>query len=176
MKTISACTLLLIGHFIPLSNALAHAPALQGNVNMNGSIVDSACAIDTGSYEQVVDMGILPIGTLRQQGQGPVRSFSITLIGCTLISHSNSAWQTFTVTFDGAASGNWFTVNGDAHGVALLLQDANGKTIYPGQTTEKQTIISGNNVLHYGLRLVSNQKPLRPGEYQSALRFKLDYY
>lgn len=67
-------------------------------------------------------------------------------------------------------------VNGDAHGVALLLQDANGKTIYPGQSTEKQTIISGNNVLHYGLRLVSNQKPLRPGEYQSALRFKLDYY
>lgn len=174
MKAISV--MLLVSQFVILSSVQAQASTLWGSVNMNGSIVDSACAIDTGSYEQVVDMGILPVGTIRQQGQGPVHPFSITLIGCTLMPYTGSAWQAFTVTFDGPASGNWFTVSGDAHGVALLLQDADGKPIYPGQSTEKQTIAPGNTVLNYGLRLVADKEPLRPGQYQSALRFKLDYY
>ncbi|MTC60525.1 fimbrial protein [Providencia rustigianii] len=152
------------------------ASTLWGSIKMDGSIVDSACAIDTGSYEQVVDMGALPIGTIRQQGQGPIQPFYITLIGCSLTPYTGSAWQTFTVTFDGAASGDWFAVAGEARGVALQLQDADGQAIYPGRSTEKQTITPGKKVLHYGLRLVSDKKPLRPGEYQSALRFKLDYY
>lgn len=173
MKTLLASTLLLATQ---LSNMQAQASTSWGSINMDGSIVDSACAIDTGSYEQVVDMGILPIGTIRQQGQGPVQPFHIALIGCSLTSYSGSAWQTFSVTFDGPASGDWFAVSGEARGVAMQLQDVDGKTIYPGKSTEKQNITPRNKVLHYGLRLVSDKKPLRPGEYQSALRFKLDYY
>ncbi|OAT51337.1 fimbrial protein [Providencia heimbachae] len=176
MKAISVSALLFASQFAILSSVQAQTSSLWGSVNMNGSIVDSACAIDTGSYEQVVDMGILPIGTIRQQGQSPIRPFSITLIGCTLMPYTGSAWQAFTVTFDGPTSGNWFTVSGDAHGVALSLQDADGQLIYPGRFTKKQTIKPENMVLHYGLRLVSDNQPLRPGEYQSALRFKLDYY
>lgn len=170
---ISTCTLLLASQ---LFNAQTHASTLRGSINMDGSIVDSACAIEAGSYEQVVDMEALPIGAIRQQGQGALRPFSITLVGCTLASHAGSTWQAFTVTFDGPSDGDWFTVYGDARGVALRLQDADGKTIYPGQPSKKQTITAGSKVLNYGLRLVSDTKPLRPGEYQSALRFKLDYY
>ncbi|MGF7540210.1 fimbrial protein [Providencia rettgeri] len=143
---------------------------------MSGSIVDSACAIDTGSYAQTVDMGVLPVGTLRQQGHGPVRPFSITLIGCTLTPYVGEGWQAFSITFDGLTNGEWFSVDGNARGVALALQDAQGQPIYPGQPTAKQAIVPGNVVLHYGLQLVSDTRPLRPGEYQSALRFKLDYY
>ncbi|WP_272682515.1 fimbrial protein [Providencia sp. PROV120] len=148
----------------------------QGLISMQGSIINASCTIDTGSHAQTVDMGVLPVGTLRQQGRGPVRPFSIALIGCTLTPYVGEAWQTFSVTFDGPADGEWFSVDGEARGVALAMQDAHGQPIYPGQPTAKQAIVPGNAVLHYGLQLVSNARPLRPGEYQSALRFKLDYY
>lgn len=168
--------LLLLAQGVLLLPAQADTSLLWGRIGMSGSIVDSACAIDTGSYEQTVDMGMLPVGTIRQEGQGPVRAFSIALIGCTLTPYAGEAWQSFTVTFDGPADGGRFSVFGEARGVALSLQDAQGQPIYPGQSTPKQTIVPGNSVLHYGLRLVSDERPLRPGEYQSALRFKLEYY
>lgn len=176
MRVISISAVLMLTYSAGLPSAQADASPLWGRIGMSGSIVDSACAIDTGSYEQTVDMGMLPVGTLRQQGRGPVRPFSIALIGCTLTPYVGEGWQTFSVTFDGPADGDWFSVSGDARGVALLLQDAQGQPIYPGQSTAKQAIEPGNAVLHYGLRLVSDARPLRPGEYQSALRFKLEYY
>lgn len=176
MKAISVSTLLLASQLLAVPGAHAELSPLWGQVSMNGSIVDSACAIATGSYEQSVDMGILPIGAIRQQGHGPVQPFSIALIGCTLTPYEGADWQTFSVTFDGPASGDWFTVSGEARGVALLLQDADGHPIYPGKSTPKQAIMPGNSVLSYGLRLVSDDRPLRSGQYQTALRFKLDYY
>lgn len=167
--------LLLVGVFW-LMPAQAALGVVWGKVSMQGSIVDTACAIDTGSYEQSIDMGILPIGLLRQVGHGPVQPFSITLIGCQLTPHDGDNWQTFSVTFDGPANGEWFSVSGAAKGVALSLQDASGQTVRPGLATVKQEIKPGNYVLNYGLRLVSDETPLRPGEYQTAIRFKLDYY
>ncbi|MGO2303984.1 fimbrial protein [Providencia sp.] len=159
-----------------LMPAQAAPGEIWGKVSMQGSIVDTACAIDTGSYEQSIDMGILPIGLLRQVGHGPVQPFSIALIGCKLTPHDGDNWQTFSVTFDGPANGEWFTVSGAAKGVALSLQDASGQTVQPGLATSKQDIKPGDHVLNYGLRLVSDETPLRPGEYQTAIRFKLDYY
>ncbi|MEY1580000.1 fimbrial protein [Providencia manganoxydans] len=178
MNANSISKALLLSQLVFSSAALAEPSSIWGGgrVTMNGSIVDSACAIDTGSYEQTVDMGLLPVGTIRQEGQGPVRPFSIALIGCTLTPFAGEAWQTFSVTFDGPADGEWFSVSGEARGVALLLQDAQGQPIYPGQPTPKQAITPGNSTLHYGLKLVSDTHPLRPGEYQSALRFKIEYY
>lgn len=176
MNAISISKVLLLSQLVFLPTALADSAPFWGRVSMNGSIVNSACAIDTGSYEQTVDMGLLPIGTIRQEGRGPVRHFSIALIGCTLTPFASEAWQTFSVTFDGPTDGEWFSVSGDARGVALLLQDAQGQPIYPGKPTPKQAIAPGNSTLHYGLKLVSDTHPLRSGEYQSALRFKIEYY
>lgn len=176
MKRISLSVCLMLVSVMGLSSVNAETSPLWGRVGMSGSIVDSACAIDTGSYEQTVEMGVLPVGTIRQQGHGPVRPFSIALIDCTLTPYAGDAWQTFSVTFDGPVDGERFSVSGDARGVALVLRDASGQPIYPGKSTPKQAIVPGNSVLHYGLQLVSDTRPLRPGEYQSALRFKLDYY
>ncbi|EMN0829955.1 fimbrial protein [Providencia rettgeri] len=176
MNAISISTVLILSQLIFLPYAQADSSPNVGRVSMNGSIVNSACAIDTGSYEQTVDMGFLPVGTIHQEGQGPVHPFSITLIGCTLDPYAGDVWQTFSVTFDGPVNGEWFSVSGEARGIALSLQDVQGQKIYPGQSTPKQAIVAGNSVLHYGLRLVSDSHPLRPGEYQSTLRFKLEYY
>lgn len=168
-------TLWLVGG---LWMAFTHASmnVLEGRISMSGSIVDTACAIDTGSYEQTIDMGILPVNSLRQIGQGPVQSFTITLIGCRLIPKDGEDWENFSVTFDGNANGEWFSVSGDARGIALSLQDASGNIVLPGLATPKQAIKPGNYVLKYSLKVVSDKTPLRPGDYQTAIRFKLDYY
>ncbi len=176
MNSISINTVLVLSLLLFLSYTQADSLPNWGRISMNGSIVNSACAIDMGSYEQTVDMGILPVGTIHQEGQGPVRPFSITLIGCTLGPYAGDAWQTFSVTFDGPANGEWFSLSGEARGIALALQDAQGQRIRPGLSTSKQAIIRGSSVLHYGLRLVSDSHPLRPGEYQGTLRFRLEYY
>ena len=176
MNAISISTVLLLSQLVFSPYVQAESSSIWGRVNMNGSIVNSACAIDTGSFEQTVDMGILPAGSIRQEGQGPVRPFSIALIGCTLTPYAGDIWQSFSVTFDGAANGDFFSLSGEARGIALSLQDVQGTPIYPGQSTPKQAIIAGNSVLHYRLRLVSDNNPLRPGEYQTTLRFKIQYY
>lgn len=176
MNTISISTVLLFSQLVILPYVQAESSPIVGHVSMNGSILNSACAIDTGSYEQTVDMGLLPAGNIRQEGQGPVRPFSITLIGCTLTPYTGNEWQSFSVTFDGPANGEWFSVSGEARGIALSLQDVHGKPIYPGQSTSNKLILDENFVLHYGLRLVSDNHPLRPGEYQSTLRFNIQYY
>lgn len=41
-----------------------------GRVSMEGSITDTACAIDPGSLEQTIDMAILPISQLVENGVG----------------------------------------------------------------------------------------------------------
>lgn len=143
---------------------------------MQGSIVDTACAIDIGSYEQSIDMGIFPVSLLRNQGQGQPQNFIITLIGCKLTSYTGEHWKTFEISFDGPANGDWFAVSGSARGVALSLVDINGETIFPGKTLKPQNVQAGKLNLDYQLRLVSDNTPLRVGDYQTAIRFKLDYY
>ncbi|MGJ3355926.1 fimbrial protein [Providencia sp. Je.9.19] len=143
---------------------------------MQGSIMDTACAIDTGSYEQSIDMGNLPISLLRNQGQGQEQSFFITLIGCKLTSYTGESWKIFEISFDGSTNGNWFAVSGTARGVALSLADANGIAILPGKKLAQQNIQAGKHILGYQLRLVSDRTLLRVGQYQTSIRFKLDYY
>lgn len=87
-----------------------------GRVSMEGSITDTACAIDPGSLEQTIDMAIFPIGQLVQNGIGDEHPFAIRLLDCTIVhpDPDKSNQQHFVVTFDGAADGNNFAVNGDA--------------------------------------------------------------
>ncbi|MTC56826.1 MULTISPECIES: fimbrial protein [Providencia] len=143
---------------------------------MQGSIMDTACAINTGSYEQSIDMGVLPLSLIKNQGQGQAQDFFITLIGCKLTSYTGELWKTFDISFEGPVNGNWFSVSGSAQGVALSLTDSAGESIYPGGKLLPKNIKSGNNILNYQFKIVSDRTPLRAGEYQASIRFKLDYY
>lgn len=149
-----------------------------GRVSMEGSITDTACTIDPGSQEQTIDMAILPIGQLVQNGVGDEHPFAIRLLDCTIV-HSDpdkSNRQHFVVTFDGAADGNNFAVNGEAKGVAMQIIDDKGIVSTPGVASSEINIIPAEMKLNYALRLVGNGKTLRAGSYHSSVRFKLDYY
>ncbi len=167
---LSLCFFLLLPFF---KNASANNSM---NLIMQGSIMDTACSIDTGSYEQSIDMGILPLSLIQQKGQGQAHDFFITLIGCKLTSYTGEPWKTFEVSFDGPVNGDFFSVSGSAQGIALLLTDSKGVHIYPGKKTLPNDIKAGKYILNYQLKVISDKTPLRAGQYQTSLRFKLDYY
>lgn len=149
----------------------------SGTVTMQGEIIDSACAIDMDSQEQIIDMGILPTGVIQQMGMGPARNIDIYLVNCTLekADAANGYWNTLRMTFDGPRDGNLFSVAGDAAGVGLYLEDANQYQVIPGEALPAQPITPPTMRLNYQLRLATNHRPLRPGNYQAMIRFKVDY-
>ncbi|URR23232.1 MULTISPECIES: hypothetical protein [Providencia] len=66
---LSLCFFLLLPFF---KNASANNSM---DLIIQGSIMDTACSIDTGSYEQSIDMGILPLSLIQQKGQGQAHDF-----------------------------------------------------------------------------------------------------
>lgn len=149
-----------------------------GRVNMQGAVIETACAIDTESRDQTIDMFILPLSQIIRDGHGLKRAFNIRLINCVLarIDKKLPDWQRFQVTFDGRVDNGLFAVDGQAQGIALELTDNLGNIATPGKPLPAINISEGDSQLNYSLRLVSNSQVLRTGEYTSAIRFKMDYY
>lgn len=156
------------------------AEAVQGwgRVNMEGAIVDTACAIAAGSRDQTIDMDTVPVSQIIRDGQGLTRPFTVELINCVLERPNSKLpdWTHFQVTFDGDADGALFGVQGEAKGVALQIVDQRGNIARPGNPLPVGDITPGRMLLNYSMKLVSNQQPLRAGDYFSTVRFKLDYY
>jgi type 1 fimbria pilin len=163
---------------LSLPPMVATASQGWGQVNMEGAIVDSACAIDIGSRDQTIEMDMLPLGHLVRENIGPINPFSIRLINCTLSrpTPGKPDWCAFQVTFAGATDGELFTLEGEASGLALQITDHAGNIAIPGVPMLEQAIQPGTFDLNYTLRLVGNQQILRAGEYRSAIRYKMDYY
>lgn len=170
-------SLLAVLWFIPSGPASALSQG-WGRVNMEGSILDTACAIEAGSREQSIDMSTVPVGQIIRDGGGSVRPFTIHLINCvrTRPDPALPDWQRFQVTFDGESRNGLFQVQGTARGVALQITDAQGNIARPGQPLPAGDVSPGSMHLTYSLRLVGDKQVLRAGEYRSAIRFKLDYY
>lgn len=171
----SCITLGLFGICLPVFAASSQG---WGKVSMYGEIVDTACAIETGSRDQTIDMGIISLATLKQLGKAPPKEFHIQLVDCRLESylpHKNE-WQTFDVTFDGYSNGDFFTVSGEAKGVQLALRDEYGTTVVAGKPLPRREISPDKMTLNYELQLVTDNHQLKSGSYQTLLRFKIDYY
>jgi type 1 fimbria pilin len=149
----------------------------QGRVSMQGSIIDTPCAIATADLDQTINMGITTVGEIIHNGRGSERKFSLNLVNCDL--QADSLFQNdrsrFSTTFDGAAKDEVFSVSG-ASGVGIQVIDAAGNIAIPGQPMPGGLLISGTQRLDYTLRLVGTHQRLKAGEYHTILRFKLDYF
>lgn len=152
------------------------ADNLHGKVTLSGSIYSPPCTIATESLDQSIDMGILPISVLKQWGQSPQRPFTIDLVNCRLVSVNGDAWRAFSVTFEGPADKYGFTLFGHGAGASLRVNDENGNPVQPGSPLPTQAQPLNGRTLKYGLRVISNYSPYKPGNFQTTLRFKLDYY
>lgn len=160
-------------------DASAGAPMAQGRgrVNMQGAIVDTACAIAVESRDQTIDMGTVPLAEIQRNGKGRSKPFAIQLVNCVIERPSGKPdWRQFQVTFDGDADGTLFGVRGEATGLALQIIDYMGNIAIPGNPLPAGDIVPGSMQLNYTLRLVTNNRRLKSGDYFSAIRFKLDYF
>ncbi|HHR6038864.1 TPA: fimbrial protein [Providencia alcalifaciens] len=147
-----------------------------GRVSMQGSIIDTACAIAVESREQSIDMGVIPLADIIRDGQGHSKPFSINLVNCVLHHPGKEDWKHFQVTFDGDSEGNLFGVRGSASGVGLQLSDSLGNIASPGKALPFIDISPSSMQLNYSLKLVANNHALKSGDYFSSIRFKVDYF
>lgn len=147
-----------------------------GRVNMQGSIIDTACAIALDSREQSIDMGVVPVADIIRDGHGRSKSFSIDLVDCVLERPGKTEWKQFQVTFDGDREGDLFGISGGASGVGLQISDSLGNIASPGKVLPFVELISGSMQLNYSLKLVANNHTLKSGDYFSSIRFKVDYF
>lgn len=151
----------------------------QGQVNMQGSILDTACAIATTDLAQTIEMGLTTVGEVVHNGGGEKHSFSFHFINCDLAlnfpksdSSNSSRFQTM---FDGPAAGDLFRISG-ASGVGLEITDKAGNIVQPGKVITITPEEYANQRMDFNLRLVSNHDALRVGEYHAVLRYKVDYF
>jgi type 1 fimbria pilin len=157
--------------------AMAASIAGWGKVNMQGAIIDTACAISVDSREQTIDMDVIPLAEIIREGRGHSKPFSINLVDCVLErpGHDND-WKQFSVTFDGKAEGPFFGIDGEASGVSLQIIDDSGNIAIPGKALPLLDVTPGERQLNYTMRLVANNHALKSGDYFSSIRFKLDYF
>lgn len=148
----------------------------SGRVSVQGSIVDSACAIATDSREQEIEIGGFSIEEMIRNGHGPARAFSIRLVNCVLERAGKPNWETFSITFDGIRDRDNFSAAGTASGISLRISDADGRIIIPGQAQPRKNIHPEKMALDYSITPVTNSEPLRPGNYSSIIKFRLDYF
>nr|WP_314424079.1 fimbrial protein [uncultured Erwinia sp.] len=149
-----------------------------GRVRMTGSIVDAACAIDINSTDQTIDMGPVPVSRVIKGSYGIRKKLSINLVNCILSKDKTEPgkWRYFTITFDGVNDDGLFSVEGDAKGIAIKIIDDNGNIARPGESLPSENIESGSMALNFSLQLVSNNQELHAGEFNSIIKFKMDYY
>lgn len=168
----------IIGVSLGLSAMMACAENhIWGKVRLGGSILETPCAIAMDSLDQTIELGTVPLATLKQWGEGPRHPFVIRVIDCRLDSSSGVMPSSqFSMTFDGASEPDGFSTFGTAKGVALRLDDAQGDVVSPGMPLLAGMLDVGDRQLEYGLRVVSNHSKYTPGSFQSIIRFKLDYY
>ena len=109
----------------------------HGRVQMQGTIIDTACAIAAGEADQSISMGTLPVSELMTNGRGPSVPLTVHLINCVLngtdirgVNH----WKDVRITFAGEADGpRRFALQGEARGEALVIADSHGVEAEPGE-------------------------------------------
>ena len=176
MKAVARHLLLMACIFLHWEVGAQITVAERGRVNMQGSIIDTACTIAVDSREQVIDMDIVPLADIIRNGQGNTRNFSIDLVHCDTRRSSQAEWKQFRITFDGNAEGDLFGIMGKASGVGIRISDPRGQVIIPGSPLTFNTFNPGSMRINYTLQIVANNQPLKAGYFYSSVRFVLDYF
>ncbi|CAI2045316.1 PAP fimbrial minor pilin protein precursor [Serratia fonticola] len=164
---------------LPVTSWANSQGLVRVSVRMQGSIINTPCAIAVASSDQSIEMPTLPIEQIMRDGYGPARPFSIGLMACFFPrNYPNSPdGSTFRMTFEGQTTNDsLFAVSGQARGVGLQISDVYGNIALPSKHLSLSNLHSGDMTLNYNVRLVGDKKVLKAGPYHSSIRFKLDYY
>lgn len=162
--------------FLILANSIGLAQAYSNGIfRMQGSIVETACAIATDSNNQIIEFGTIPFSALNSNNRASNFPLVIHLIGCKLSSIDGKPWSSFDISFDGVSENGFFKLNGTASGISLSITDLNGKNIIPGEKYDYPVSKQGDNYLKYEMNLVRNDVHLRAGDFKAVIIYRINY-
>lgn len=151
-------------------------PQGHGSVTFNGSVIDAPCSINSGSADQVVELGEVSNVAL-QAGEGTgtsvPKTFEIKLQGCSL-----STAKTVITTFAANAGGDaYLAVSGTAKGIGVVIADTGGQPLTLGQPSKAATLVDGDNALRFSAYVKGNgvAKDIIPGDFSTVADFNLNY-
>ncbi|WP_339425108.1 fimbrial protein [Pseudomonas proteolytica] len=154
-----------------------------------GSLLESACYLDTNSSHQTLDLGELSTANLAKTGdQDRPVTLQLKLLGCvrseggrrddrlgTLLWSASEpvATLTFSAVSD-PDTPELIKVVG-AGGLGLRVQDVQGGNLYLGQTAPLWFVTPGDSQLTYYIRPERTAATLRPGAFRASLNVSLAY-
>lgn len=178
-KTTIASTMMMLMLSASVFAEGTGTPADQGHgvIKFVGAIIDAPCSIAPESVDQTIQMGQIANSLLEQQGEGPLRTFEISLEGCSL-----DTAKTASITFNGIADDSekkHLSLNGLAKGAAIaMVSQRDGSEVVLGTPTKALSLVDGDNHLKFGAKLVSNLKrgeKATPGEFTATSDFIMTY-
>jgi len=152
-----------------------------GQVNFNGSIVNTPCAVDVDSANQTVTLGQYRQAAFTQAGDvsAPV-NFSIKLTDC-----DASVYTKAKITFSGttsAGSENVLALNGDsasdtvASGVGVqILQNSAPLNVNGTTSSNAQTLLDGENNIPFQAQYIAIADEVGVGVANASTDFTITY-
>ncbi|HGM5490600.1 TPA: fimbrial protein [Serratia fonticola] len=144
------------------------------HVDFEGTLVADPCLVSPGSENQIVDFRFVPAKTFINHLRTAPEKFSILLIDCDL-----TLGKIVKVTFSGnedIAQPGLFSVEGDAKGIAIYLEDDQANQIKPEQEMRPISLIEGETQLNFKAYLQGPDFSLvEEGDFYAAVTFYLEY-
>lgn len=144
------------------------------DVHFSGTLVSEPCQLSQDSEEQVVDFGSINKGIFNNNRLTAAKSINIQLINCDV-----SIAENVVFIFNGeedVSQPGFFSVTGDASGIAVMLINDNGTQIKPGQKIPAKKIINlDNGFTFYAAVYGPDSDLIIPGDFTSTLLFSMSY-
>lgn len=172
-----------MGLGLALSASMAQAATTTvngGTIKFEGDVVNAACAIDSSSTKQTVQMGQVRVADLKKDTEASTRiPFTIQLENCdTTVSTTAATYFTGT-----AASGYTNALQAGegtdaASGVGIRMYDQASKVVTlntPATTTTAQTLVDGSNTLSFNAVYVGVADTITAGNGDATATFNMVY-
>jgi len=171
-------TLFLLLCVIGVANAQPERPN-DGIVYLRGEVFSTPCSIDLKTRDQTIELDSLTESEIKKRGTGQRHHFTIHLVKCLLkpaTGNTTSDGEYYTLAFDQVDNNDTFAIYGNVAGLTLNLWDAGGMRAEPGKPLAASDMDKDKMDLNYSVQIIRDGSPLRTGNFQSLLRFRMDYY
>lgn len=147
------------------------AQAEQGKIEFKGTVLESACVIDSGDLNQQIDFQEIPQSRLNLGGKSDTQDFQIKLKNC-----DNSTMKNVDIAFSGNGGfGDTFGVTGVDNLGVIIAQ--NGQAIAPGGSISN-TLLQGDNTFDFQTYVMGDPavgNDVTTGDFTSIANFVITY-
>ena len=144
------------------------------DVEFSGTLVSEPCQVATESEEQLVDFSNIASKTFIKHTRSAPKRFTIMLKECDL-----ELGTQVSVTFLGepdAIQPDTFAIQGQAKGIAIALEDENGKPVPPNQELTPVNLVEGDVPLNYVAYVQATDfEQVDFGDFMTTVTYALEY-